>query len=479
MTKGTKPSRLSFASSRYQIAPLALPLAITLLLAVFAGERAAAGKLTHIIPIYIILSIPLLASMSRDWLFRIFLSLPLVSLLVMPSFHLPLGIPPVLAVMGGLAAVQLITQAKQFGLSLHRLIEFLPLSILMVGALITALRTNELQRWFVFPLPLVFWIYLSQSLLRSPKDAMRVVRGLFVAILVYLCLVFLMKSTEHVAVIKSSFADWRLFGNGEILSLGPIEYRIFSIQFGAIVGFGSIVALFLFLDPLQPIFARGIYLVCILIFAIILGLTAARGATIAAVFGMGILILSTGKRRFTGPMILAGVGIVIVLFQSTILNLLPPETVLRFNEIENSLAGVRTLDYRIRILQLTVQQFHLHPFGAGYGYLWENYGLDESIIYSSILNGTGIIGAVGFMLWMIQLLIQYLRSLIPSGEEMKKNWAIFGFSIWLFTCLNGTSSSGILLDPIHSFLMWGALITAYQANRLSPVRQFIMGSKEQ
>jgi len=448
-----------------------LPASIVLALAVFAGFSAALGKVTYIVPVFIVLSIPLLLHLGQQLRFLAFLSLPILALFQMPGLHLPLGIPPVMAVMGMLAVIEAyfwwnrgITAAAA-----AQPLDYLPLLLLTLGGLISGLRNGELIRWFIFPFMFLLWFFLAKNFLRSKRDALRVFQSIFISILGYFLIVTLMRFIGHSETLNLYGADWRLFGRGEQLSLGPISYTIWSIEFGTIAGIGSLIAVFFMLQKGLSFFWRGVLLACLGIFIYILAMVAARGATIATAIGAIGLVTVTRRDNFRVGILLALVGVFLIIFQDTLLALIPSQTIQRFLELQGDPSQVSTFQYRINLMKVTLQGFSGHPFGAGYNYLWSVYGLDESIMYSSILNGTGLIGAIGFVLWMTQLAVRFIINLPSQLSKRGWNYAALGLAVWLFGCLNGLVSSSILLEPVISFMFWTTLITAYQAAHLPNV----------
>ncbi len=113
----------SFKAASTNLSNLFL-IVFALALAILTGIVAAMGKVTYVAPIVSIMSIPVLARAGVQWRFYILLMLPFLNLFQMPSLHLPLGIPPVVVVMGILAIIK--------GLSLwqHKLSSITMVSVL-------------------------------------------------------------------------------------------------------------------------------------------------------------------------------------------------------------------------------------------------------------------------------------------------------------------------------------------------------------
>jgi glycosyltransferase involved in cell wall biosynthesis len=461
----TKQDSIGFQNVRIWLKELLLPIGMVIVLAVLAGLSAGIGKITYVIPILAVMSIPFLLRVDEHTRFLVLMILPFLNLFQMPGLHLPLGIPPILAVMGILMVVELLFQ-WQHGVresATSYLFEYLPLVVLTLGGLIAGLRNGELFRWFIFPLPLLIVFFLSRSLVRSKRDANAIILSIFASIIGYFLFIWVMKTFGQVSLVSKYALGWRLFGDGQQFSLGPISYRVWSIEAGAIAGLGTLIAVYFLVSGNRAFLERLGLFSSLGLFAVILVLGGARGATIATCIGVAGLVILTRRGLTRGFVILVLAGFILLVFQDTFLNFIPSEIMQRFMELKGDPSQVTTFQYRMEILVLTLKNFSMHPLGAGYNYMWDAYNLDESIMYSSILNGAGLIGALGFFMWMAQLGWRFVTSLTSSQAG---NFPALGFSICMFVCLNGLVSSSVLLDTIISLTIWATLITAYQATYL-------------
>ncbi len=261
----------------------------------------------------------------------------------------------------------------------------------------------------------------------------------------------------------NELSSWRLFGQGTEISLGPLTYVLYSIELATITGIGFLIALFLLLQKGRFSFWKAISLLSLVLFVVILSLVAARGATISILIGALVLIvlMRWGDYRIFIYFALA-IGLVMV-FQDVLWNWLPSQTVDRFQIMSGGVSNVVEYQYRLNVISTTWQGVKEHPLGVGYDYLRLTYGLDESIVYSSILNGTGIIGALGYVLLMLQFLQRFLSHLRSTVMRRNLNYPALGLAIWLYGILNGFVSTTMVKDPVIIFAFWATLIIIYHA----------------
>jgi hypothetical protein len=123
--------------------------------------------------------------------------------------------------------------------------------------------------------------------------------------------------------------------------------------------------------------------------------------------------------------------------------------------------GIVNFDDRIETIKFTVGNIIQHPFGYGFGFLYQNYRIDESIMYSALLNGTGLIGFIGFMLMIGQLYHHFIISITNKCSILHRELATLGIATLTCGLLIGVSSDCVILYPIHSFVFWAILAACY------------------
>lgn len=440
-----------------------LLVCVVIMLALIAGIVAGKGKVTYLAPLLILISIPIVARMGIRARYKMLLAIPFINLFQIPSLHLPLGFPPVIVFMCVLTLAHGVSLWQYRQLTMAGLKEYLPFAVLSIGGLITGFKNNELANWYIFPLMPLLWLFLCKNLSVDPKGVQKSLMAIFTSILGYLLLIWFLKTFGQTRLVTYNAASsgWRLFGEGTELSFGPLIYTLYSIEIGTITGIGFLIAIFFLLQKDIQISWRFIFISSLILFLIILGLAAARGATVSLIIGslLIIFIVRWGEIRMFTFLLL--IGAFVIGLQKVYSYWIPSETVARFQVMFNDLAYVDEFQYRLRVLTTTFQLIKEQPLGLGYNYLRITYGLDESIVYSSIMNGTGVIGSIGYLLLIFQFLTRFISQLINRTFSHRVNYAALGLALWFFGTLNGFSSTSIVKDPVIVFTFWAAIITVF------------------
>lgn len=450
------------------------PALLIIALAIVAGYVVGIGKPTYVFPLAAALAIPLVGLFQHRWRKLVFLALPLLILVQIPRIRIPLGISPVVLVLLVLAVVELLLAIQQrtgFQFSVSPL-AYLPVLVFAAGGLVTAALTGEMQRWYSSGLGLVLLFFVYLPLFKNEQDFANATRIALFAILIFLFLVWAAETFGFSSVVQTSAwaPDWRLLGRGLNISLGPIQYTVWAITYGALAGLGLLLAVFFLVQGGQSHWWNFICVAAILAASAILGLTASRGATLAAAASASLMVVLLRWRAVQVYVFFAGLGLFLLAFQEQILATLPYEAVARFMELQNGLGDVGTFNYRMNVLFLSMDRIWDHPWGSGFNYMWDTYRIDETILYSALLNGTGLLGAVGYLLLQIQFLGGFLLAYFVRRNT---HWASLGLGLWVYNLLVGLSTENFLTNPIHTFLMnfllvgifWAARFPVHGANK--------------
>lgn len=128
--------------------------------------------------------------------------------------------------------------------------------------------------------------------------------------------------------------------------------------------------------------------------------------------------------------------------------------------------------------KLTLQ----NPLGGGFGYLGRMYRIDDAIISAYIMDGTGILGALAFMVVVGHLAFQFGSGVLKSPPGSARDLASIGLSTLVVALVAGVSSQSILFEPVHAFVFWALMAVCYctvVCLFLIYTHSFFSGCKEQ
>ncbi len=444
-----------------------LVLAGVMALSLFAGLVAGMGKVAYVIPVLALLSIPFLSRVSAKMRFRALLISPFLILLQVPDFHIPLGITPIALFLFGLALAELIYPSCRLSQrnQVWEYISIIPLGIFALGGLITALKTGEIVVWYTTGLVALLWFFTARRLILSTAQANQLLITTFLAVLSYLFLIFLANVTGQAVLLKPGSQDWRWIGAGQTIQFGPIKYyNQWSVTIGVFAGLGIPLAVAFLIQKRTHFLLRILALASLGAFVYIIGYTATRGAALASLAaGIVVILIMIRDRPISVLIITVAVAAFLLFYQDMLISLLPSNALQRFLELRTNLTGVDTFQYRLVIMNITVQNIAKQPLGYGYSFLWNLYRLDEAIVYSAVLNGAGVIGGFGYLLAMFQFAWRYFTSAfsIRKISSQQHTLTAIGAGVWIYGVLAGFSSQSLLLDPVHSFMFWAIIMATY------------------
>jgi len=265
----------------------------------------------------------------------------------------------------------------------------------------------------------------------------------------------------------------------ESIRIGPFYFQVTPLRFGT-MGALVIPSAGLLLTRLnEPVRLKVFYAVCLFLFFGLVLKTAARGASIAGVTGLSLIVLyrikSDGLRRIFPFMVMALPAIALGgIFGNAIL---PSENISDFVEMfqrKRDLLSINNLKYRYDLFMLAFENTSENPLGSGFTYFWKNFRYDESISYSSLLNGTGFVGFAAYFAMLGHLLINFFKSFRKRVSKDQSELAILGIATILVALLAAVVSESVVWHSVNTFVLWAILGACYAGTRnlrRSPARR--------
>jgi len=347
---------------------------------------------------------------------------------------------------------------------------YLPFALFALLGLVSTYTNGQVLAYWpgvcLVPLLLLFAI---DRLAGSETDAMALVRAAVAAILAYLGIVWVAQVTGHSYVLGQAGAGFAgRFANGRGISLGPLSFVVYSIDVGSLAAMGIPAAILLALGT-RSRSARLMYVAMVLALAAILGFTGARGAMIGAVAGTVLALLVS--RRLTLRRAIVGLLVLVVVLAVAgprLLELLPSGAVSRVAALSGGLGSIANFRYRVGVWDVTLAGILNHPLGPGFGYLWKQYHLDESIVYTMILNGTGLLGLCALLVMLFQLARGFLSGLLSRATGPHADLSAIGLGTMATALLAGVSSYSVFVAPAHVVAFWAIMAAAAVGVARSP-----------
>lgn len=331
------------------------------------------------------------------------------------------------------------------------------------AGLITALVSGELHLWPNYFLIPFLWLFLSSKKILNQKEAWLLIKLSLLTILGFIAIATWANLTGHFKslAIGSTDSSWR-FGYGYLVKLGPIQLTIWATFLGSIAALGFPACILLWIEKKGERWWRMGALFILAGLGSTLFFAAARGAIVGAFAGSLLAILASGK--LLSPKLLGAFAlllVVVAIWGTTFLEMLPEQNILR---IQTILQGTQQdLNFQIRkgALELAWKLTLQNPLGVGFGYLWNTYGIDDAIIYANILEGSGILGSIAFLMIVVQLAFKFVLIIIKSSVGFIRDFASIGLGTLIVGLVAGISSQSILFEPVHSFVFWAIIMAAY------------------
>ena len=340
---------------------------------------------------------------------------------------------------------------------------YVPFALFALLGLVSTFNNGELLVYWpeVCLVPLVL-LFAIDRLTGSETDAMTLVKAVVAAIFAYVGIVWVAYVTGHSYVVASGGGDFAgRFANGIQISLGPLSFEAWSIDVGSLAAMGMPAAVLLALGT-RSRSARLLYLAMVLAFVVVLGFTGARGAMIGAVAGT-LLALLVSRRLTLGRAIVGLLILVVVLAVAgpLLLELLPSGAVSRVVSLRGGLGSIPNWGVRVGVWSATLAGILKHPLGPGFDYLYKQYNLDQwSVVYTMIINGTGLLGLCALFVMLFQLVRGFLSGLRSYVAGPDADLAAIGLGTVATTLLAGVSASSVLVGPVHPVAFWTIMAAA-------------------
>jgi hypothetical protein len=440
-----------------QWGPRAAWLALALAMSGIVAVSVAQGRTKMWFGLVALSAAIVLASLGRTARLRVLvLAVVLSSLLFGPSAPIPLGLTLteamlIFVALAELLATPLVGHHKTFD-SILGPPYYVPFALFALFGLVATYINGEVVGYWptVCLVPLLI-LFSVERLTKSTDDVLWLVRAAVAAILMFVAIVVLAIATGHTQGVGEG--AWRL-ADHRAVALGPLSFMVWSIRLGSLVAMGLPAALVLAARA-RHWRERVVYTVIVAALLLTLGLTFARGATIAAAAGGVVAMLVSRRVRMTSAVFGLGVVLLIaVVAGPALLTLLPRQGIERFAVLGRGLGSVYNFVYRTKVMEVTLHGIAGNPLGPGFGYLWDRFRIDESIVYSLILNGTGILGFCAFVAMLVQLARGYVSGLSRRLREAHPDLAAIGLGTLVAAMVAGVSSHSVFVEPVQTTVFW-------------------------
>jgi len=348
------------------------------------------------------------------------------------------------------------------------IIRYIPYTVFAFASLVPAIIHGDLEQWHTVALTPLLLIFVTTKMIHTEDDAITLIRWSQVALVGFLLLLWIADLTGNVVNLDRG---WR-FGGYLIASFGPIEHTVWSITLGASVALGFPAATMLLFRSGEPVIARCCYTILLVLFSALLILTASRGATLSALATSGLVLLLSGKLfRLRLILVIPVTLVILALFWQIMTQkfFLFPQ-IEHFSRLRYGFTNIYEFQHRMDILWFTVDNIFQRPLGYGFNYLWDQYRLDEAIVYSALLNGTGLIGFGGFVLIIGHMFWHFALRMRSTWLGPQRDLAAIGISTLVAGLMVGVVSESVMLYPVHSFLFWTIIAAAYSGTCLPRFR---------
>lgn len=335
------------------------------------------------------------------------------------------------------------------------------------AGLVTNLRGGDIYAWNAYCLtPLIIFFLISRKI-HNTEDALVLVKLSLLTIVGFIVIVELAIITGHFEIYDPLHTEtsgaFRLADGMQII-LGPVRIFTFATRIGAIAALGLPTCVLLWLGIKSKLWWKTGLLIIMIGLGYVLLLSATRGSVVAAILGSLIAIVISGRLR--SPKILVALVIVmcvLLLWGGTILDLLPSQNIQRLQTLLQGVSSIPNYHQRMNVLKLAWELTLQNPLGVGFGYLFHTYRIDDAIIYAVILQGTGILGAIAFVMIVGNLSVQFVLRGLKAHLRDTRDLASVGLSTLATGLLAGVSSQSILFEPVHSFVFWMLMSVCYCA----------------
>lgn len=445
-------------------------IAAALLYGIALGFAVSVGKTKTWTLLLVPTSVCIFLTLSdrlKFWLLA--LSIPL-SLVQIPRLPLPYGTQVSEAILVFLALDEILfsrNENKRNVKPLKPVMLFL-LGLFAFAGLIANLRGNNLYSWNVYCLsPLIIFFLISRKI-HNWEDAWMLVKLSLLTIVGFIAIIEWAIVSGHYynydPLGTEKYASAYRMADGMVVMLGPIRLTTFATRLGAIAALGFPTCVLLWLENKGKLWLKTVLLLVIAGLGYIIILSATRGSFVAAILGSLLAILISG--RFRSPLFVGATAIALVVLTrwgGTILSRLPGYNVQRLLSLSQGVGEIANFQQRMDVLALAWNLTLKNPLGVGFGYLYHTYQIDDAIIYAVVLQATGILGALAFIMMVGYLAFQFGLGALKSPVGSARDLASVGLSTLAAGLLAGISSQSILFEPVHSFVFWTLMAVCFHS----------------
>jgi len=443
---------------------------LTVCVGLLGGYALTTGRMKTLFLLGGTLSLPLLLNMSARMQITLFMAavalVPIQGIQAIPySFSIS---ELILLWLVALIINDLLVIKKKSTYPTKSIIEYAPFLLFCFFGLVSALRNGEINVWHTVALVPLMIFMIFDKLICTAADARRLINAAFMGVIVAIIIYYIALRTGHATYTYGgeSSATWRL--GGHIIALGPVSYYYGSITFGTMIALA--MPLLVVKSIISRIMTKSFFVSIgtIGLFMIFLVRSSARGATIASFLSIAVIFIMNARKRFFPSLIFLFALIIIISiianYGSNIYGV--REGFFRFYDT-NWTSVIREGNFadRINIFIFTIKSLKANPMGNGYAYLWNAYGIDESIAYSMLLNGSGVAGFLSFILIIVFMIRKFLSSFLLGSNTDQTYFSMIGFATIICGLATGFSSESFVIAPIQSMVFWTIIIASYHGVR--------------
>jgi len=246
---------------------------------------------------------------------------------------------------------------------------------------------------------------------------------------------------------------------GSIISFGPILYDAGSNQLAAIASIGVLICCY-YLIKEKVVFKLLFYSSLIVTGILFIILMQSRAIFIAVIFSI-ILFLFLNRKFIVLLFLLLMFSTIVFIQNYDIFGLLYKYNLFKLAELQAPLAEIGNYSFRLNFMIIALNDISIDPLGLGFNHYY-NLFIDDSILYANLLNGSGIVGFIIFILMMIYLFIKFIKGALYFNMEIE-NRALcnLGIALIVLMLISGFSTRYLFDLRIYSALFWSIIGTIF------------------
>lgn len=322
-------------------------------------------------------------------------------------------------------------------------------------------------------LPLLCMVTVD-TVLKHNEDKRKLIQYIFFTLMGYLILYFIAANLGGTYNIGTSDEYAGIYDPGELLSwgvgsrfvvIGPLYYIMGHNMQAAIMSLFCVIAFWYAIRKNQLVRVRVICMVLSISSLIMIFKTTGRAIFIATVSAVFIMLLFMGNKRAMAA--ISGIALSIFVIsgpniERLITSIAPAAGIERYYEMRYGFSNIGNYSSRIELLSNNIILCFSKPFGHGFNY-YSRDGIDEAVLYSNVISGTGLVGFLIFMLIMLKLTISYSLRIMKTKNTEKREMAVLGIGAIALILISGFSQRYLFGYGIYALLCWLILAATYTA----------------